>query len=85
MTRRITCVLRYFRNILWALACALLFVSPATARAEEPLPGVERRAGRVLDDEHEEYHTPLAGDELNTTFLGYPFTSRPAIVTMSLL
>lgn len=72
MTRLITSLLRYYSNILCVLVCALLFVWPATARTEEPLPILERRTGQAPDDEHDEYHTPLAGDELTTSFLGYP-------------
>ncbi|MBT1073470.1 hypothetical protein [Pelotalea chapellei] len=59
---------RHHVKILCTLACVFVF---ATARAEEPLP-VEQRAGQALDGAHDEYRTPLAGDELNTTFLGYP-------------
>lgn len=71
MTRHITCLLWFCPNILCALACALFLVWPATVRAEEPLPMAEKRAVQAPNDEHE-YHTPLAGDELTTSLLGYP-------------
>jgi len=67
----ITCLPGFCSNILSALLCALFFVCPATARGEEVLPDVEERASQGPDEKHDEYHTPLAGDELNTSFLGH--------------
>ena len=72
LTPDIKYLVRYCATILWALACALLFVWPATARSEEQRPGVEQPASQAPVDKHGEYHTPLAGDELNTSFLGHP-------------
>lgn len=59
-------------NILFTLACALSLIHPAFVRAEEPQSGVQQHSEPARDAAPQEYRTPLAGDELHTSFLGYP-------------
>lgn len=72
MIRHITCLLSFRPRILCALACALFSFCPVTVSADEAQPGVVKSSVHAPDDEHGEYRTPLAGDELTTSFLGYP-------------
>lgn len=67
-----TFLFRYSPKIFFILAWMLFSVWPVTARGEEPVAIIERPTGQTPDVEPDEYHTPLAGDELNTSFLGRP-------------
>lgn len=61
-----------YLKIFCTLACALFLILPATVYAEEPRLGMEQHAGQAVEGVPDEYRTPLAGDELRTTFLDYP-------------